>query len=89
MKLDNENRQKLVSGFKLHTKDTGSPAVQVALLTSRINNLTEHFKVHKKDIHSRQGLLKLVNKRRRLLKYLKDNNEEKYREVVKKLELRK
>jgi len=78
-----------VAGFKQHGKDTGSSAVQVALLTSRINNLTEHFKVHKKDVHSRHGLLKLVNKRRRLLKYLRDNDEDKYREVVKKLELRK
>lgn len=89
MKQDNADKTKLIDGLRGHAKDTGSPAVQVALMTSRINYLTEHFKVHKKDIHSRQGLLKLVNKRRRLLKYLKDNDEEKYREVVKELELRK
>jgi len=89
VKQENADKTKLIDGFRGHGKDTGSPAVQVALLTSRINNLTGHFKVHKKDVHSRQGLLKMVNKRRRLLKYLKDNDEEKYREVVKKLELRK
>ena len=89
MKLDKASKEKLVTEFKQHGKDTGSPTVQIALLTSRINNLSEHFKVHKKDVHSRQGLLKLVNKRRRLLKYLRDNNVEGYREVVKKLDLRK
>jgi len=87
--LDKTKKDMVVGELKFHTKDTGSPAVQIALLTSRINNLTEHFKMHKKDIHSRHGLLMLVNKRRRLLKYLKDNDENKYKEVVKKLELRK
>jgi small subunit ribosomal protein S15 len=80
---------KALGDFKAHSKDTGSPAVQVALLTCRINNLTEHFKIHKKDHHSRQGLLKLVNKRRRLLKYLRENDLDRYKEVVKKLDLRK
>ncbi|PIU42152.1 MAG: 30S ribosomal protein S15 [Candidatus Omnitrophica bacterium CG07_land_8_20_14_0_80_42_15] len=89
MEIDKEKKQKLMGDLKMHTKDTGSPAVQVTLLTCRINNLTEHFKKHKKDIHSRQGLLKMVNRRRRLLKYLKENDETKYREVVDKLELRK
>ena len=89
MILEKKDKEKLMSTFKAHGSDTGSPAVQIALLTYRINNLTGHFKVHKKDHHSRQGLLKLVNKRRRLLKYLKDNDEDRYREVVKKLELRK
>jgi len=87
--LDKTKKDKAVGELKLHTKDTGSPAVQITLLTSRISNLAEHFKMHKKDIHSRHGLLMLVNKRRRLLKYLKDNDENKYKEVVKKLELRK
>jgi len=87
--VDNKDRKKLMEEFRSHSKDTGSPALQIALLTQRINNLTGHFKTHKKDFHSRQGLLKLVNKRRRLLKYLKDNDEKKYREIIKKLELRK
>jgi small subunit ribosomal protein S15 len=87
--LDQKEKEKAMGTLRAHGKDTGSPAVQIALLTYRINNLTEHFKLHKKDHHSRQGLLKLVNKRRRLLQYLKDNDEEKYREVVKKLDLRK
>jgi len=87
--LEHVKKEKVTNDLKLHDKDTGSPAVQIALLTCRINNLTEHFKVHKKDVHSRQGLLKLVNKRRSLLKYLKDNDDERYRDVVKKLELRK
>ena len=89
MVVDNKDRKKLMEEFRSHSKDTGSPALQIALLTQRINNLTGHFKTHKKDFHSRQGLLKLVNKRRRLLKYLKDNDEKKYREIIKKLELRK
>lgn len=89
MTLENVKKEKVTDDLKLHGKDTGSPAVQIALLTCRINNLTEHFKVHKKDVHSRHGLLKLVNKRRSLLKYLKDNDDERYRDVVKKLELRK
>jgi len=87
--VENAKKEKVTDDLKLHDKDTGSPAVQIALLTCRINNLTEHFKVHKKDVHSRHGLLKLVNKRRSLLKYLKDNDDERYRDVVKKLELRK
>ena len=89
MVLTKDKTDKLLVDFKLHGKDTGSPSVQIALLTCRINNLTTHFKTHKKDVHSRQGLLRLVNKRRCLLKYLKDNDEQRYREAVKKLELRK
>ena len=69
--------------------DTGSPEVQIALLTDRINHLTEHFKTHKKDNHSRQGLLKLVGRRRRLLRYLQDNDVERYRALIAKLGLRR
>ena len=72
-----------------HETDTGSPEVQVALLTARINHLTEHFKIHKKDNHSRQGLLKLVGRRRRLLRYLQENNVERYRALIAKLGLRR
>ncbi len=72
-----------------HESDTGSPEVQIALLTDRINHLTEHFKTHKKDNHSRQGLLKLVGRRRRLLRYLQDNDVERYRALIAKLGLRR
>jgi len=79
----------LISKYKRHEKDTGSPEVQIALLTNRINHLTEHFKVHKKDFHSRTGLLKLVGQRRRLLTYLKDKDLGRYREVIQSLGLRR
>ncbi len=72
-----------------HETDTGSPEVQIALLTDRINHLTEHFKTHKKDNHSRQGLLKLVGRRRRLLRYLQENDVERYRALIAKLGLRR
>ena len=75
--------------FKIHETDTGSSEVQIALLTSRIKYLTGHFKVHKKDHHSRRGLLKLVGQRRRLLNYLKKKDMEKYRDLIKKLGIRK
>ena len=78
-----------ISEHRLHESDTGSTEVQVALLTARINHLTEHLKVHKKDHHSRRGLLKLVGQRRRLLDYLKRTNVERYRTVVTSLNLRK
>ena len=87
--LTKEKKTELISEYKTHTGDTGSPSVQIALLTERINSLTEHFKAHKKDHHSRQGLLKLVNQRRRLLDYLKEVDEKKYQELIKKLEIRK
>jgi small subunit ribosomal protein S15 len=84
-----EEKAKIIDEFKQHDGDTGSPEVQVALLTARINYLTEHFKVHKKDFHSRTGLLKLVGKRRNLLKYLKNKDIERYRNLIKRLGLRK
>jgi small subunit ribosomal protein S15 len=87
--LTKEKKTKLIEDYKAHQKDTGSCSVQIALLTERINDLTAHFKTHKKDHHSRQGLLKLVNQRRRLLDYLKNENEEKYQELIKKLDIRK
>ena len=79
----------VITKYKVHEKDTGSPEVQVALITERILYLTEHFKIHKKDHHSRRGLLKLVGRRRRLLDYLKRNDVERYRKLVKALGLRK
>ena len=82
-------KQELIKAFAEHEKDTGSCSVQVALLTNRINNLTEHFKTHKKDFNSRVGLLRLVSQRKRLLEYLKREDIEKYRELVKKLNLKK
>ncbi len=78
-----------IAEHRHHETDTGSPEVQVALLTARINHLTEHFKTHKKDNHSRQGLLKLVGRRRRLLRYLQDNDVERYRALIAKLGLRR
>ena len=78
----------IIDEFRLHPGDTGSPEVQVALLTRRIEYLTEHFKTHKKDFHSRRGLLRLVGRRRRLLEYLKKKDITRYRELVKRLGLR-
>ena len=82
-------KQEIVNGFAEHKSDTGSCSVQVALLTNRIANLTEHFKVHKKDHASKVGLLRLVSQRKRLLEYLKRENTEKYRELIEKLKLKK
>ncbi len=82
-------KQEIISKFKQHDNDTGSPEVQIALLSERINHLTEHFKVHKKDFHSRRGLLKLVGQRRRLLDYLKKKDLNRYRELIKSLGLRR
>ncbi len=87
--LTTEKRTAIIGEYRLHEKDTGSPEVQIALLSARIEYLTEHFKSHKKDHHSRRGLLKLVGQRRRLLNYIKDNDIERYRNVVKRLGLRK
>ncbi len=84
-----EQKQEIIGKFKLHENDTGSPEVQVAILTERINHLTEHLKIHKKDHHSRRGLLKMVGQRRGLLNYLQDSNIERYRTIVDKLNLRK
>jgi small subunit ribosomal protein S15 len=89
MPLAKEQKQTLIVTHRVHDKDTGSPEVQVAILTKRIEMLTEHFKVHGKDHASRRGLLKLLNQRRRLLNYLKINNFERYRAVLDKLGLRK
>lgn len=87
--LDSEKRKEVIGNFKLHEIDTGSPEVQIALLSARIEYLTEHFKIHKKDHHSRRGLLKLVGQRRRLLDYLKKKDVERYRSVIQRLGLRK
>ncbi len=84
-----EKKQELIQQYRSHEKDTGSSSVQIALLTERINQLTEHFKVYKKDHNSRRGLLKLVNRRRRLLDYLRKIKETEYHELVTKLSLRK
>ena len=89
MPLSKERKTAIIEEFKKHTVDTGSPEVQVALLSKRIEELTEHFKVHKKDHHSRQGLIKMVGKRRRLLDYLKKKGIDRYREVIDRLGLRK
>jgi len=87
--LDSEKRKDVINNFRLHEVDTGSPEVQIALLSARIEYLTEHFKVHKKDHHSRRVLLKLVGKRRRLLDYLRKKDVERYRSVIQRLGLRK
>lgn len=89
MPLATDAKQRVITQFRLHDSDTGSPEVQIALLSSRIEYLTEHFKIHKKDHHSRRGLLKLVGKRRRLLDYLKKSDVDRYRKVVSSLNLRK
>ena len=82
-------KQDVIEEFKLSDNDTGSPEVQIALLTNRIQHLTEHVKVHKKDHHTRRGLLKLVGKRKRLLRYLRENDFERYRTVIQSLGIRR
>ncbi len=89
MALTTEEKLEIVNQFKKHSSDTGSPEVQIALLTKRIVQLTEHFKIHKKDHHSRRGLLKLVGQRRRLLDYVKSKDVERYRGIIKVLGIRK
>ena len=89
MVFTSEDKQKLIEKFKLHDSDTGSPEVQVGLLTHRISYLTEHMKVHKKDHHSRRGLLMLVGKRRRLLNYVKSKDVNRYRTIIETLGLRR
>jgi len=84
-----EQKKELIKEYQTNEKDTGSPEVQVALLTQRIQYLTEHFKIHKKDHHSRRGMLKLVGQRRRLLDYLKKNDVDRYRTIIKRLGLRR
>ena len=89
MSLSSENKGKIVAEYARAENDTGAPEVHVALLSARISELTEHFGEHKKDHHSRQGLLKMVNKRRKLLDYLKDKDQDRYRELIKRLGLRR
>ncbi len=87
--LELEKKREIISSFQAHEKDTGSPEVQIALLSARINYLTDHFKAHKKDHHSRRGLLKIVGQRRRLLDYLKKKDIERYRTVIQRLGIRR
>src|SRR5262245_9289848 len=89
MPVTTDRKKSLIEGYRLHQSDTGSPEVQIALLTERINGLTEHFKSHAKDHHSRRGLLKLIGKRRGLLEYLRGKDTERYRQVIDKLGLRR
>lgn len=89
MALVQEKKREIIDQFKNHEKDTGSPEVQIALLSDRIRYLTDHLKAHKGDHHSRRGLLKLVGQRRRLLNYLKENKVNQYRMIIEKLGLRK
>ncbi len=84
-----EQKTVTIEGYRLHEFDTGSPEVQVALLTDRITHLTEHFKIHKKDHHGRRGLLKMVGRRRRLLNYLKSQSSDRYRSTIERLGLRR
>jgi small subunit ribosomal protein S15 len=87
--LSNEKKREIVEKFQLHSTDTGSPEVQIAILTERINQLTEHFRVHKKDHHSRRGLYKMIGHRRNLLNYLRKKDINRYRELIQALGLRK
>jgi small subunit ribosomal protein S15 len=89
MPLNTEKKQSIISDFKTHESDTGSPEVQIALMSERIAHLTEHFKVHTKDHHSRRGLLMLVGQRRKLLDYLKSKDKERYEKLIERLGLRK
>jgi small subunit ribosomal protein S15 len=89
MATEKDVKEKIVTDYRTHDSDTGSSQVQVALLTQRINELTEHFKVHKKDNHSRRGLLKMVSRRRKLLDYLKSKNINEYHSIIEKLGLRR
>lgn len=87
--MDKETKAQIIAEYATHEGDTGSPEVQIALLTYRINHLTEHLKVHARDFHSRRGLLQMVGSRRSLLNYLKDLDIERYRQLIAKLDLRK
>ena len=89
MAFNADVKKRVIEKFKLHERDTGSPEVQIALLSERINHLTEHFKIHKKDHHSRRGLLKLVGQRRKLLNYIKRKDIERYRGLIQELGIRK
>ncbi len=87
--LATEKKQEIINSYKLHESDTGSPEVQIAILTERIIYLTEHFKTHKKDHHSRRGLLKIVGQRRRLLDYVKGKSVDRYKSIIEKLGIRR
>ena len=89
MPLLKSKKDEIIENFKVHSKDTGSPVVQIALLTERVNYLTGHFQTHKKDYHSRRGLLMMIGKRRRLLAFLKKTDPQKYQDTITKLNLRK
>ena len=89
MSISASRKQELIKEYAIKPEDTGSPEVQVAILTKRINNLTDHFKSHKKDNHSRRGLLKMVSQRRRLLDYVKDNDDARYQDLIKRLGIRR
>ena len=89
MVLTPDGKKEIIEKFKLHESDTGSPEVQIAILSNRIKYLTDHFQIHKKDHHSRRGLLKLVGQRRRLLNYLKKRDVKRYQTIIKQLGLRK
>ncbi len=89
MTLLKEEKERIIQEYKIHENDTGSPEVQIAILTARINNLTEHLKIHKKDFHSRTGLLKMVGQRRALLNYLKSKDVERYKTLISRLNLRR
>ena len=88
MSITKENKKNLINEFSKNEKDTGSAAVQIAVLTERIKNLTEHFKIHNKDNHSKRGLVSLVNKRKKLLNYLSKKNKSEYSDLIKKLNIR-
>jgi small subunit ribosomal protein S15 len=87
--LELDKKKEIIGGYQKHEKDTGSPEVQIALLSSRIQYLTDHFKTHKKDHHSRRGLLKIVGQRRRILDYLKKKDVERYRSIIQRLGIRR
>ncbi len=89
MSLEKDRKNEIIGKYRLHDSDTGSPEVQVAILTERINYLTEHLKIHKKDHHSRRGLLKMVGQRRHLLNYLKSKDIKRYQNVIKSLGIRR
>ena len=89
MSISGERKVELLEEFAQRSDDTGSPEVQVAVLTERISNLTEHFKTHKKDVHSRRGLLMMVSKRRRLLDYLRSKDQDRYQKLIERLNLRR
>jgi len=89
MALDQDNKRQIIEKYKLHEGDTGSPEVQIALLTERINSLTAHLQEHQKDHHSRRGLYKMIGQRRRFLNYLRQNDIERYRTIIEQLGIRK